>query len=144
MRIWADKLPAPLPFRLPLTEEFGEIVVGHGTSVGKLALALGVEKLSARVQHGNGGDAFVDGHAVFLREVEALVVTAHVNLDHHKVLSDQAGPGPVVELRVHRMTGRAPVGAAYQHAVLRPLVGRHACGGGGGGDSGAGPPDLAG
>src|SRR5690348_3301175 len=117
MRIWADKLPAPLPFRLPLTEEFGEIVVGHGTSVSKLALALGVEKLSARVQHGNGGDAFVDGHAVFLREVEVLVVTAHVNLDHHKVLSDQAGQVRLVHLRIQRMTVRSPVGAEYQHDV---------------------------
>src|ERR1041385_4509749 len=117
MRVCDGNLRARLPLWCPLAEEGRKVLVRHGTGAGKLSLALGVEKLSLRAQHGDGRDALLHGYAVFRREVEVLVVPAHVNLDYHKVLSDQTGQVRLVHLRIQRMTVRSPVGAEYQHDV---------------------------
>src|SRR5947208_11980562 len=100
-----------LSLRLPLLEEGLETFILQVAGVLKLPLVLGVEELAVGIEDGEGGDAFLERHAVLSGEVQVLVEAPDVDVHDDVVLFDQGGKLGLAHLGVERVAIAAPIGA---------------------------------
>ena len=96
---------------LPTVEEGGD---GFGAGVLELLFAFGVEKISIRVDYGEGGDAFGDGYMVFLRYIDVLVHVTDVDVDEDEIFGEEFGVGALAVVDVEELAVAAPVAAKVE------------------------------
>ena len=100
---------------LPAVKEGGN---SFGAGVLELLFAFGVEKLSVRIEYGQGGNAFGDGDVVLLRDINVFVHVTDVDVDDDKVFGEDLGVGTLVIVDVEDLAVSTPVAAEVQEDAL--------------------------
>jgi hypothetical protein len=120
---------------LPTVEEGGD---GFWTGVLELLFAFGIQKISISIDYCEGGDAFGDGHVVFLRDIDIFVHVTDVDVDEDEIFGEEFGVGTLAVVDVEKLAVAAPVAAKVEENAFVLAAGL----GEGGGDVGSGVGGL--
>src|SRR5579862_2462939 len=89
-----------LLLRLAPFKEGLEIFKLHPPGAFKLTAFLGIKKLTVAVEHGQGGNSHFQRHVIFLREIEVLVESSHIDVHYNVIGLDEPREFRLLHLRV--------------------------------------------